>query len=109
MLPVNATSPVVTPEKTRPLAMPPWHVIVENDEDHSMGFVMETLMKVFRFTTEKAFELMMHAHEKGEAVVWTGSKEVAEHKYEMLQSVHEKHWQSGRDLGPVRCRIEAAR
>ena len=108
-------APVVTPTRPKPKTrdqtrlLPPYHVIIMNDDDHSFEFVVHVLTEVFRMKVEQAFTVTREAHERGRAIVWTGSKEVAEHKYEMLQSVHEKHWQSGRDLGPVRCRIEAAR
>jgi hypothetical protein len=51
----------------------------------------------------------MHAAEEtGEAVVWTGAKEVAELRLEQIRTFHEKHWNDGRDLGPIRSRLEPA-
>jgi ATP-dependent Clp protease adaptor protein ClpS len=105
----ESSVPVMEPDvEIRTRRQPPYLVLIENDEDHSMEFVIAMLQKVFGFSVEKAFELMMVAHSQGEAVVWSGAREVAELKCEQVLSMHEKHWKSGRDLGPVGCRIEPA-
>jgi ATP-dependent Clp protease adaptor protein ClpS len=102
-------TPVLEPETdTEVRRQPPYHVILENDDFHTMDFVIEVLQKVFNFELTKAFQLMMHAHEKGEAIVWTGSKEVAELKLDQMQTFHQKHPDSGKELGPLGCRIEPA-
>jgi ATP-dependent Clp protease adaptor protein ClpS len=103
------SSPVAEPEvETRPKLLPPYHVLIENDDDHSQPFVVAVLRKVFGYDEPQATQLMHQAEEAGEAVVWTGAKEVAELKVEQLRTFHEKHWKDGHDLGPVRCRIEPA-
>lgn len=105
----NTSTPVAEPtSKTRPKVQPPYHVLIENDEHHSMVFVIMVLQKVFGYATEKCVELMMDAHTNGEAVVWTGSKEVAELKLEQILTYHEKHHADDRALGPLGCRIEPA-
>ncbi len=102
-------TPVLEPDtETRTRLLPPYHVLIENDDDHSQLFVILVLRKVFGFDEPAAIRYMHHAEEHGEAVVWTGSKEVAELKLEQLRTFHEKHWQDGRNLGPIRCRIEPA-
>ena len=105
----TGSAPVAEPEQqTRPKLLPPYHVIIENDDDHSQQFVVHVLRKVFGYDEPKATQLMHQAEEAGEAVVWTGAKEVAELKLDQLRTYHEKHWKDERDLGPVRCRIEPA-
>lgn len=88
--------------------LPPYHVILLNDDDHSMDFVVNVLRKVFAFTIEKAVQLMMEAHETGRSVVWTGSKEVAELKVEQIQTFHEIRASDNKKLGPLGCVIEPA-
>ena len=100
------TSPSVDEEvKTRRL--PPYHVILENDDHHSMEFVIHVLQKALGYSIERSFQLMMLAHNSGHAVVWTGSKEVAELKMEQMLSFHENR-DSGANLGPLGVRIEPA-
>jgi ATP-dependent Clp protease adaptor protein ClpS len=93
---------------TRPKVLPPYHVLIENDDDHSQVFVVVVLRKVFGYDEAKAIDLMHTAERAGEAVVWTGPKEVAELKLDQLRTFHEKHWRDEHDLGPIRCRIEPA-
>jgi ATP-dependent Clp protease adaptor protein ClpS len=105
----DPATPVVEPETTtRPKLLPPYHVLIENDDDHSQIFVVIVLRKVFGYDEALATDLMHTAERAGEAVVWTGPKEVAELKLDQLRTFHEKHWRDERDLGPLRCRIEPA-
>lgn len=87
--------------------LPPYNVILENDDHHSMLFVVMVLRKVIGVSEEGAIQLMMIAHETGEAVIWTGPKEVAELKAEQVRTFHESRG-PGQDLGPLGCRIEPA-
>src|SRR5262245_26152265 len=100
-------TPTVAPDTdTKLRLLPPYHVIIENDDHHSQMFVVLVLRKVFGYDEPKAIELMLTAHETGEAVVWTGPKEVAELKFDQLRTFHEKRDEA--DLGPLTCRIEPA-
>jgi ATP-dependent Clp protease adaptor protein ClpS len=107
-----ADEPIVT---TRPKAgkesrtrrVPPYNVILENDDHHSFEFVMEVLQKALGCALERALQLTLQAHHTGRAVVWTGPKEVAELKAEQMRTFHEVRC-DGRQLGPVGCTIEPA-
>jgi ATP-dependent Clp protease adaptor protein ClpS len=94
--------------ETRTRLLPPYHVILLNDEHHSMEFVVEVLVKVLGCPEEWAVQLMLEAHHSGRAVIWTGPKEVAELKADQVQTYHEKRNRDGADLGPVGCVIEPA-
>jgi ATP-dependent Clp protease adaptor protein ClpS len=96
-----------TQEETRTRRVPPYHVILENDDHHSMEFVIEVLCKALGCAVERAFELMMEAHNSGRAVVWTAPREVAELKAEQIQTFHEVR-DKGQDLGPLGCTVEPA-
>ena len=56
----------------------PWLVIVWNDPINLMSYVTFVFQKLFGYTHEKATKLMRDVHEKGRAVVSTGSRERAE-------------------------------
>ena len=94
-------------EQTRSRRVPPYHVILENDDHHSMEFVVEVLTKALGYSAERCVQLMLQAHNTGRSVIWTGSKEVAELKAEQIQTFHEIR-AGGRDLGPLGCTIEPA-
>jgi ATP-dependent Clp protease adaptor protein ClpS len=92
---------------TRTRKLPPYNVLLLNDNYHSCEFVVEVLQKALGFNTQKAFLLMFQAHNSGQAVVWTGPKEVAELKVEQIRTFHE-HRDNGRQFGPLDCTIEPA-
>jgi ATP-dependent Clp protease adaptor protein ClpS len=94
-------------EETRTRLLPPYHLILENDDYHSMEFVVDVLQKVLGFNQQRAALLMLEAHTRERAVVWTGSREVAELKLEQIHTFHEVR-ADGCDLGPLSCVIEPA-
>ena len=56
----------------------PWIVLVWNDPINLMSYVSFVFQKLFGYSKEKADLLMLDGHEKGRAVVSTGSRERAE-------------------------------
>jgi ATP-dependent Clp protease adaptor protein ClpS len=95
-------------EETRTHRLPPYNVIIENDDLHSFEFVLEVLIKTLGCTTERAYQFTLQAHTSGRAIVWTGPKEVAELKYDQIRSFHETRPGDGAQLGPVGCTVEPA-
>ena len=93
-------------KKTR--RVPPYNVILENDDHHSVEFVVEVLQKALGYAQERAYRLMMQAHTTGRSAVWTGPKEVAELKADQIRSFHETRSEAGGKLGPLSCYIEPA-
>ena len=56
----------------------PWIVLVWNDPINLMSYVTFVFQKLFGYSLEKETELMLDVHEKGRAVVSTGTRERAE-------------------------------
>ena len=56
----------------------PWIVLVWNDPINLMSYVSFVFQKLFGYSKDKADLLMLDVHEKGRAVVSTGSRERAE-------------------------------
>lgn len=56
----------------------PWIVLVWNDPINLMSYVSFVFQKLFGYSKEKADLLMLDVHEKGRAVVSSGSREHAE-------------------------------
>ncbi|HEX9969311.1 MAG TPA: ATP-dependent Clp protease adapter ClpS [Acidimicrobiales bacterium] len=65
------TDDVVEPDR-------PWIVIVWNDPINLMSYVTFVFQKLFGYSKAKATKLMLDVHEKGRAVVSSGSRERAE-------------------------------
>ena len=103
-------SPIVRPETdeaTQARRVPSYHVILLNDDHHSMQFVVEVLCQALGINAERALEFMLLAHHSGRAVVWTGPLEGAELKAEQISTFHEVR-DDHRDLGPVGVEVEPA-
>src|SRR5438552_8207371 len=79
-----------TRAKRQTRRIPPYNVILLNDDYHTPEFVIEVLFRVFGYPIEKCCDLMLTAHNTGRSVIWTGSKEVAEFKVEQFLTFHEK-------------------
>ena len=80
-----------TPEKrrarepVRAKPQPPYAVVLWNDDDHTFDYVIEMLQKVCGHSLEQAFLLAKTVDAIGRANVWTGSKEVAELKRDLIK------------------------
>ena len=62
-------------EQTRSDPDLPWITIVWNDPINLMSYVTHVFMTVFGFPKSKAEKLMLDVHERGRAVVSTGTRE----------------------------------
>lgn len=93
-------------DKSKTRRIPPYNVILQNDDHHSPEFVVDVLQKALGVSEEKAILYMHEAHTTGRAIVWTGTQEVAELKAEQIQTFHET--QASRKLGPLGVYIEPA-
>ena len=81
---------------------PNWNVILLNDDVHSMPFVVELLMVLFRKDYETAVELTLEIHHAGSATIVTVSKERAQLYEQQVAAMREG------SLGPLGCTIEPA-
>jgi len=108
---VAVLEPMVRPEKkaksaTNPKILPPYVVIVYNDNDHTFQYVIITFQKVFGYSLERAAALAETIHREGRAVVWQGSKEVAELKVELIKSAGPDPYANKRVDWPLHAEIE---
>lgn len=77
--PVISPTEISSPEGDLDLAADtPWIVLVWNDPINTMDYVALVFQKLFGYSKAKAETLMLDVHEKGRAVVSSGSREKAE-------------------------------
>jgi len=99
--------PEVTTEPPQTRRLPPYNVVILNDEEHTFPYVIELLIKLFRHPLPKAKELTWRIHTSGRAIVYTTHKELAELKRDQVLAY-------GADprmeisKGPLRCYVEPA-
>ena len=64
----------------------PWVAIVWNDPVNLMSYVTHVLMELFGYPREHAEKLMLDVHQKGRAVVSSGTREQMEHDVARLHA-----------------------
>ena len=63
-----------------------WRVIVLNDDHNTFDGVAAALARVLPgVTLEQGHQIAAQVHAKGQAIVWTGPRETAEHYWEQLR------------------------
>jgi ATP-dependent Clp protease adaptor protein ClpS len=64
-----------------------WRVIVLNDNHNTFDHVAATLARVIPgVSLDQGYRIADQIHNSGQAIVWSGPKEVAEHYWEQLDS-----------------------
>lgn len=82
-----ATATKIAPrrrEKLEPQMLPPYHVVLLDDDDHSYEYVIEMLGKVFSHPVERAFKMAEEVDKSGRVIVLTTHKEKAELKRDQI-------------------------
>ncbi|MEX0725938.1 MAG: ATP-dependent Clp protease adaptor ClpS [Planctomycetaceae bacterium] len=74
-----------TDANQRTKKQPPYAVIIENDEFHTWPYVIDVLQRVCGHNKQRAFVLTSSIHHLGEAVVWTGTLELAELRRDQIR------------------------
>jgi len=67
-----------TPEKKPPAPLPPWKVLLHNDDKNSFEFVILTILELTNLGEQQAILRTKEAHESGVALLLTTHKERAE-------------------------------
>jgi ATP-dependent Clp protease adaptor protein ClpS len=102
----NSPAPTVAPPaptsdkstKPKPAApLPPYHVVLLNDDDHTYEYVIEMLRVIFGYQPERGFQLAAEVDAQGRVIVMTTHKERAELKRDQIHAY-------GADTRLPRCR-----
>jgi ATP-dependent Clp protease adaptor protein ClpS len=76
----------VEKEEQRTEGLPPYNVVLLDDDDHSYEYVILMLKKVFGHPIEKGFEMAQEVDSTGRVVVATTNLEQAELKRDQIQA-----------------------
>ncbi|MDB5172232.1 MAG: hypothetical protein JWO87_1385 [Phycisphaerales bacterium] len=77
--------------KRKASQLPPFNVVLMNDNDHTYDYVIQMLRSVFGYPEERGYQLAKVVDEDGRAIVLTTHKELAELKREQIQSFGSDH------------------
>jgi len=83
-----AATKVRPKRKTKPATkqLPPWNVVLLDDDDHSYDYVIEMLGKVCYHSVEQATKMAKEVDSNGRVIVLTTHKERAELKRDQILS-----------------------
>jgi ATP-dependent Clp protease adaptor protein ClpS len=74
------------PKPKPPQMLPPWKVLLHNDDTNSMDFVVVTILELTTLNEQDAVLRTVEAHKEGLALLLTTHKERAELYQEQFQS-----------------------
>ena len=74
----TGTGVLVAPAPPRVDRLPPWQVLLHNDDHNDMLYVVETIQELTTLDREEAIGCMLEAHESGVAAVVGTHREHAE-------------------------------
>lgn len=77
--------------------MPPFNVVLLDDDDHTYEYVIDMLQRVFAHSRSKGWQMAREVDTRGRVIVFTGHKELAELKRDQIHSF-------GRDQRILACR-----
>ena len=80
--------------------MPPWKVLLHNDDYTSMEFVVTILERVFHKSTPEATRIMLNVHQQGIGLAGVFTREIAETKVTVVHDLARKN------EFPLRCSME---
>ena len=79
---ITMSTEIKTQERVSVALQPPklWKVVLLNDDQTPMEFVIELLTSIFKHTEASAKEVTLEVHNTGSGVAGVYSHEIAEHK-----------------------------
>lgn len=72
--------------KTQPRRLPPFHVVLLDDNDHTYDYVIHMMQTVFGYPIERGFQLAREVDTRGRVICLTTTFEHAELKREQMRA-----------------------
>jgi ATP-dependent Clp protease adaptor protein ClpS len=95
------------PARPVPRRLPPYHVVLHDDDDHTYEYVIRMLGELFGHGRIKAFLLAHEVDTTGRVIVDTTTKERAELKRDQIHA-YGADWRLERSKGSMSATIEPA-
>ena len=71
-------------EDSKPKQLPPYNVVLFNDEEHTYEYVIQMVRSVFGYSEERGYQLAKEVDNSGRAILMTTHRELAELKREQV-------------------------
>lgn len=84
-----------------------YHVIILNDEEHTIDYVVEMLQAIVRISASAALACTLEADSAGSSIVYTCGLEEAENKRDMIHA-YGPDWRLPHSRGSVAALVEPA-
>lgn len=94
-------------KKPKTQKLPPYNVILLDDNDHTYDYVIEMLGKVFGYASERGMKMAKEVDSTGRVIVLTTHKELAELKRDQIVG-YGADWRLERSAGSMSATVEAA-
>jgi ATP-dependent Clp protease adaptor protein ClpS len=104
---VQHPAPRAGTRRVDPKPLPPYNVILLDDDDHSYEYVIEMLGKIFAHTPETGYQMAKKVDSTGRVIVYTTHKEKAELKQDQIHA-YGKDVRMERSAGSMSAVIEPA-
>ncbi len=102
-----AVAEALPQRSSKPKKLPPYHVVLLNDDDHTYDYVIDMLRSLFGHPREKGFLLATEVDKTGRAIVLTTNKEHAELKRDQIHAFG-RDWRIDGCAGSMSAIIEPA-
>jgi ATP-dependent Clp protease adaptor protein ClpS len=76
--------PAKAKASVKPRKLPPYNVILLDDDEHTYAYVIEMLQKIFAHGEQQAYKMAKEVDETGRVIVLTTHKERAELKRDQI-------------------------
>jgi ATP-dependent Clp protease adaptor protein ClpS len=95
--PAHPSTATLTDTSEQVDQLPPFNVILLDDDEHTYEYVIDMLVRTFGVSIERAFQLAKTVDAEGRVIVMTTHKELAELKRDQIHSF-------GRDFRIMSCK-----
>ena len=92
----------------KPRRLPPYNVVLLNDDDHTYVYVVEMLKALFGYPENRGFQLAEQVDSDGRVILLTTTKEHAELKRDQIHA-YGRDWRISACAGSMSARIEPAK
>jgi ATP-dependent Clp protease adaptor protein ClpS len=65
--------------------LPQHNIVLLDDNLHTVEYTVKTIVDIFGIANDDAKSMVLNTHQFGKAIIWTGHKELAELKLELLK------------------------